>query len=236
MKVTLSFENTISKDISIVVDALRASTTITAGLNNFNEIIPCFSPEEAFKIHAKNKGILAGERNGIRIDGFNLGNSPELVEKYEIQNNDSKILILTTSNGTRIMKNMNSTVLIGSFINAKAVAKSALKMGANHIDVVMAGVKGKFAIEDFLASGEILYWIKKELNNKGKYTISEEAESAILARQDYEKLKEAVYNSHSGKGLEKLGFKNDVDYCLNINTTNNVGIYEKGIIKLLKQN
>ena len=50
MKVTLSFEKTSSEDISIMVDALRASTTITLALNNFNRIIPCFTPEEAFKL------------------------------------------------------------------------------------------------------------------------------------------------------------------------------------------
>jgi 2-phosphosulfolactate phosphatase len=132
------------------------------------------------------------------------------------------------------MKNMDSTILIGSFINAKAVAKSALNMCTDHIDVVMAGRKGNFAIEDFLASGEILYWIEKELNNKNEYEISEKATSAILARYDYDEVKKAIYNSYSGKGLEKLGFKKDVDYCLNKNTTNNVGIYEKGKIKLLK--
>lgn len=50
MKVTLSFENTISDDVSIMVDALRASTTITLALNNFEKIIPCFTPEEGFEL------------------------------------------------------------------------------------------------------------------------------------------------------------------------------------------
>ena len=50
MKITLSFEKTQTKDTSIMVDALRASTTITLALNNFNKIIPCFTPEEAFEL------------------------------------------------------------------------------------------------------------------------------------------------------------------------------------------
>lgn len=53
MKITLSFEKTQTKDTSIMVDALRASTTITLALNNFNKIIPCFTPEEAFELKKK---------------------------------------------------------------------------------------------------------------------------------------------------------------------------------------
>ena len=50
MKVTLSFEESISSDVSIMVDVLRASTTITAALDKFTQIIPCFTPEDAFKL------------------------------------------------------------------------------------------------------------------------------------------------------------------------------------------
>ena len=107
MKVTLSLETTCSEDISIMVDALRASTSITLALNNFEKIIPCFSPEEGFKLKEEIGGILAGERMGEKIEGFDIGNSPATLKDYD---GAEKILILTTSNGTRILKNMNSTV------------------------------------------------------------------------------------------------------------------------------
>ena len=87
MKVTLSFEKTSSEDISIMVDALRASTTITLALNNFNRIIPCFTPEEAFKLKEKYDCVIAGERGGEMIEGFDIGNSPQNVEKYETDRN-----------------------------------------------------------------------------------------------------------------------------------------------------
>ena len=83
MKVTLSFETTISEDISIMVDALRASSTITMALNNFEKVIPCFSPEEALNLKNKTGGILAGERNGKKIEGFDIGNSPTGINEYE---------------------------------------------------------------------------------------------------------------------------------------------------------
>ena len=82
MKVTLSFEQTISDDVSIMVDALRASTTITLALDNFKKIIPCFTPEEAFKLKEKYDGIVAGERGGKMIEGFDIGNSPQRVANY----------------------------------------------------------------------------------------------------------------------------------------------------------
>lgn len=158
MKVTLSLEKTQSKDVSIVVDALRASATITMAFNNFKNVIPAFTPEEARKIAKEKDAILAGERKGKKLKDFDVGNSPEKVENLKT-NKDT--VVITTSNGTRIMEAMKSTVLIGSFVNAHAVADKALEIATSHIDLVMAGRNSEFALEDYLACGEILYWINK---------------------------------------------------------------------------
>lgn len=227
MKVTLSLEKSQSEDVSIMVDTLRASTTITAALSKFKKIIPSFTVENAIKLAKENNGVLAGERNGSKIEGFDIGNSPEGVLNYSTE---SDTLILTTSNGTRILENMNSKVLIGSFINGKALAKSALNISKNHIDLVMAGYKGNFAIEDYLGCGEILYQLC-ELNNE--LEISEFAESAILASRHEESLNRSILKGHSAKRLNKLGSGHDVKFCLQKNISNNVGIYENGIIEVL---
>ncbi len=228
MKVTLSLETSISDDVSIMVDALRASTTITLALNNFEKIIPCFTPEDALNQKKENGGILAGERNGEKIEGFDLGNSPKAAEEYETS---EKTLILTTTNGTRILENMNSTVLVGSLINASAVGEVSAKIAKNHIDVVMAGVKGEFALEDFLASGEILYQICKNLE---EYELNEIAKAAIIASRDYNSLKSGFYNSRSGKRLAKIGYKKDVTCCCQKNISENVAIYTNKELKLIK--
>lgn len=228
MKVTLSFEKTSSKDISIMVDALRASTTITLALNNFNRIIPCFTPEEAFKLKNKYDCVIAGERGGKMIEGFDIGNSPQNVEKYETTKDT---LILTTSNGTRILENMNSTVLVGCMVNAEAVGKKSTQLAKDHIDVVMAGVKGKFALEDFLASGEILYWICQYLD---EYELNDYGKAAILASRDYEALKEGFLNCRSGKRLKELNHEQDIECCFSKNITPNVAIYENNELKLIK--
>lgn len=219
MKVTLSFEESISSDISIMVDVLRASTTITLALNNFKRVVPCFSPDEAFNLKDELGGVLAGERDGAKIEGFDIGNTPWGIKDLKTPQDT---LILTTSNGTRILVNMTSKVLVGCMINAKAVALKSTELACDHIDVVMAGVKGDFAIEDFLASGEILYWISKNLDDS---ELSEYAKAAILASRDYESVKEAFFNSRSGKRLIELNYKYDVELCCLRNISNNVAIY-----------
>ena len=235
MKITLSFEKTSTTDISIMVDALRASSSIVLGLNNFKEIIPCFTPEEAFKLGEEYNAILAGEREGIKIKGFDIGNSPKAIETYKIPPEKKDTLILTTSNGTRILKDMKSTVLVGSIVNAEVVGKKSVKIAENEIDVVMAGYKGNFALEDFLASGEIIYWIEKELaDNSIEFEINDFAKAAILASRDYENVKKAFYSCNSGRKLEKLNSKDDVTYCVQKNISDNVAIYKNGKLKVFK--
>lgn len=228
MKVTLSFEESESSDVSIMVDALRASTTITLALNNFEKIIPCFTPEEAFKLKEELGGVIAGERNGKKIEGCKLGNSPSSLKDY---NTAEEILILTTTNGTRILESMHSKVLVGSMVNAKSVASKSVELAESHIDVVMAGVKGKFAIEDYLAAGEILYWIENGLDD---CEISEYAQTAILATRDYDSLRESFLNSRTAKRLTELGYGDDVELCCLKNMTENVAIYENHELKLIK--
>jgi len=226
MKVTLSFEESISSDVSIMVDALRASTTITLALDNFKKVIPCFTPEEALELKKNMDGVLAGERGGEKIKGFDIGNTPSMIKDYE---SSKENLILTTSNGTRILENMTSKVLVGSMVNAKAVAGKSIKLADNHIDVVMAGVKGEFAIEDFLAAGEILYWINENLNSN---CLSEYAKASVLASRDYNMLKNAFLNSRSAKRLIELGYEDDVILCCEKNISENVAIYNNNELTL----
>ena len=226
MKTTLSFEESSSSDVSIMVDALRASTTITLALNNFKKVIPCFTPEEAFRLRDETGGILAGERGGAKIEGFDIGNTPSEIKDLKTS---SDTLILTTSNGTRILENMNSKILIGSMVNAKAVGEKSIQLASEHIDVVMAGVKGEFAIEDFLAAGEILYWISQ---NSDDCELSEYAKAAVLASRNYEAVKEAFINSASAKRLIKLNYLSDVELCSAKNISENVGIYRDNELTL----
>jgi 2-phosphosulfolactate phosphatase len=93
----------------------------------------------------------------------------------------------------------------------------------------MAGVRGEFAIEDYLASGEILYWIDKLSD---EYELSEYAQTAILASRDYDLLKEAILNSRTAKRLIELGYLDDVELSCERNISDNVAKYENNELTL----
>ena len=222
-------DNTEDKVDKVVDDAKESVDDATEDVRKttYNDIK--FTPEEAFELKKEINGIIAGERSGKRVEGFDVGNSPKDVENYDT---DIETLILTTSNGTRILKDMDSTVLVGSMVNAKAVGYKSVEIAENEIDVVMAGYKGNFALEDFLAAGEILYWICDRLNNECE--ISDYAKAAIMASRDYDALKEGFYNCNSGRKLSRLKSKKDIDCCVLKNISENVAIYENNILKLIK--
>lgn len=222
MRITLSLDRSYSEDLSIMVDALRASTTIITALQSFNNVIPVKDITNAFKMAEIHKAILAGERDGAQIDGFDVGNSP-----VDIKNFKGEVLVLTTTNGTRVLEGMMSKVLIGSFINSQAVAQRALELADDHIEVVMAGVKGKFVIEDFLCAGEIMAHLKDE-------NLDEMALASFIASSDRDLVDEAVRNSDSADGLRTLGLDKDIEFSLKRDIYNTVPIYKDGIIKALK--
>jgi 2-phosphosulfolactate phosphatase len=219
MLVSLSLDKSFSKDVAIMVDVLRASTTITVALNNFDKIIAVKDKNTAIKLAKKYNAVLAGERDGAPITGFDTGNSPVAIKNFK-----GDTLVLTTTNGTRILEGMNAKSLIGSFVNAKAVALKAAELADNHIEIVMAGVRGKFAIEDFLGAGEIISYLTN-------YELDEMALAAYMASRNDEMVKKAVMNSNSALGLQKLGFLDDITLSIKKNIYDIMPIYEKQIIK-----
>lgn len=205
-----------------MVDVLRASTTITVALEKIPYIIPTLEIEEALAMAPEHQAFIAGERRGATIEGFDTGNSP-----IEIQKFSGKALIITTSNGTRILEGIHGRALIGSFINAEAVARKANEIAFDHIEVVMAGVRGMFAIEDFLGAGEII-------SHLHDHELDEMAQAAVLSVQNPSLVDQYVKNSRSALNLGKLGFGPDVDFCLQRNISQIVPQFKEGIIRILK--
>lgn len=223
MYVSLTLENSYSEDVSIMVDVLRASTTITVALESFEEIIPVLEIDEALSLASHQEAILAGERGGATVKGFDTGNSPVEIKKFQ-----GKTLILTTSNGTRILGSMKGIPMIGSFINAKSVARKALEQAHNHIEVVMAGVNGRFAIEDFLGAGAIISHLQSSC------TLDEMALASVLASADIEKIEKTVHESLSAANLRQLGFEKDIKFCLKRDASDLVPVYQNGVIEAQK--
>jgi 2-phosphosulfolactate phosphatase len=140
----------------VVFDILRATTTmITALSNGAPEIIPVSEIAEALALRAKDPNVLlAGERGGTRIEGFDLGNSPR---EFTADRVSEKRIAITTTNGTRALRACAhaAEVHVGSFLNMGAVARVLRKTACDEVMIVCAGTAEEASLEDTLAAGAL---------------------------------------------------------------------------------
>ena len=149
--------------IAVVIDVLRATTVMIQALASGCEAIaPCGEIEDAFRVAAElppGSTILGGERQGLPIEGFDLGNSPA---DYTEDACAGKTLVMTTTNGTRaILASLEADrVLIAAFVNlgetVQALAVNALKVHGLPMHLVCAGTDGRVSVEDTLLSGALV--------------------------------------------------------------------------------
>jgi 2-phosphosulfolactate phosphatase len=141
---------------TIVVDVLRATSTIVQALDSgYERVFCCAEVDEARSLRDElGDAVLAGERGALAIEGFDLGNSPR-----EFLEPRASAVVLTTTNGTRAVAAAaaagSGSVLIGSLLNAGAVAKAARTEGTDTA-IVCAGVDGAFALDDAYCAGRIV--------------------------------------------------------------------------------
>jgi 2-phosphosulfolactate phosphatase len=206
-----------SKDaIVVVVDILRATTVITTMFENgASKIIPVKTIEEA--IEYKQKGyMVVAERDGIKLDFADFGNSPFFFTPEIIKD---KTLVYSTTNGTNaitIGKN-SKQVIIGSFINLSTVVEY-LKSQNSNVLILCAGWKDRFSLEDSLFAGAIVYELLKDKNfttNCDSATISQDM--WIEAKDNLTTYIDKAAHRHR---LKKLGMDDIIDYCFTLNTSN----------------
>src|ERR1700744_2146839 len=146
--------------IVVVIDIFRATTSICYGIDNGAEaIIPVSQVEECLAYQeSRPEYLLAAERNGEVVDGFDFGNSPFSYTKEKV---NGKTIVLTTTNGTHALHLSRSAtkIVIGSFLNLTAVCNWLKKQNEN-ILLVCAGWKNNFNLEDTLFSGAIVEQLK----------------------------------------------------------------------------
>jgi len=214
------------RDIIIVIDVLRCSSTmITALANGAKGIIPVETIKEAWA-HRKEhpEFLLAGERRGLKPKGFDLGNSPF---NFSSETVEGKQIILTTTSGTKAISSAKKgrKVLVGAFLNVEAVADAALKIAEKEqagISIVLSGKMGRFSLEDFLCAGAII----NSLSTK-KVELSDAALAALLAfQQAREYLSAIVQRGSHARYLESIGFEEDVRFCSRINVFQVVPVLE----------
>ena len=185
---------------AIVVDVLRATSTIAQALaSGYRRVLCCAEVEEARALRAQvGEGVLAGERNAVAIPGFDLGNSPrEFTEAL------GETLILTTTNGTRAVLAAAASaeaVLVGSLLNLEAVAAAA--RGGEAVEVVCAGLQGRFTIDDAYCAGRIAELLGGER--------SDAAEAAVLVARSFADPLEGLSASENP---EHAALRKDIAWC-----------------------
>lgn len=222
------------RNIFILVDVLRTSSTIiTALANGAQRVVAVGDIEEAKTIAKQFEGaILAGERFGVEIPTFDLNNSPAKLSKSDVKN---KTIVLTTTNGTRAInaiKPFAKEILIGALINTYAVANVAKTLANKYrtnVTILAVGRIGKFAIEDWIGAGLIAS--RFEINQ-----LTERAKSAaIYANYDQNKIKSFIESSETGKRLKSFKNIEDVEYCSKANLTDVVPIFSNGAFVKFEQ-
>lgn len=200
-------------EITIVVDALRFSSSVIVGLaSRAAAFIPVKTVAEAKRLYRSDKRlILSGEREGLKPRGFHLGNSPTEFKRTDL---DGKTVVITTTNGTKALESSRGSewLLIGSFVNATAVSAAASRLAENEkdISIILASRGGKIFLEDFICAGLLASRITNDMD-----TMNDEAMAAELAwigaENDYERV---IRKSSHAVYLEGIGYGDDVELCL----------------------
>jgi len=186
---------------AVVVDVVRATSTIAQALaSGYRRVLCCAEVEEARGLRERlGEGVLAGERRAEPIPGFDLGNSPrEFAEPL------GETLILTTTNGTRAIvaaaANAES-VLVGSLLNLGAVAAAARESG-DDLEIVCAGLQGRFTIEDAYCAGRLAELIGG--------TRSDAAEAAVRLARSFATAEEGL---RASENPEHAKLDEDISWC-----------------------
>ncbi|MBB6131555.1 2-phosphosulfolactate phosphatase [Mucilaginibacter lappiensis] len=208
--------------IVVVIDIFRATSSICYGIENGAEaIIPVSQVEECSAYREKGLDyLLAAERDGKVVDGFDFGNSPF---SYTTEKVAGKTVVLTTTNGTHALHLSLSAkrIVIGSFLNLTALS-NWLKTQHENILLVCAGWKNNFNLEDSLFAGAVIEQLKTE-----DFVLDD---AAIAANDLFQLGKDDINlylkkTSH-GERLKKLGIEKDIEFCLQVDITTAIPVLE----------
>jgi len=201
--------------IVVIIDIFRATSSICYGIENGAEaIIPVAEVEECAAYREKGLNyLLAAERDGKVVDGFDFGNSPF---SYTHDKVAGKTVVLTTTNGTHALHISRSAkkIVIGSFFNLTALC-NWLKTQNDHILLVCAGWKNNFNLEDTLFAGAVIEQLKT-----GDFKLDDAAIAANdLFQAGKHDINEYLKKTSHSERLKKLGIEKDIEFCLQVDLT-----------------
>ena len=207
--------------VVIVIDALRASVTMTAALaHGATRILPVLTVDEARLAAgtlAPGTFLLGGERGGQRIDGFDLDNSPLGYTRELI---GGTTIVFTTTNGTASLLHarLAARVLIGSFANLTTVC-NAVAADLRPVHILCAGTRDEVSLDDCLPAGAMV----ERLTRAGRQLVAED--SARLCLEAWrsvtgspDRLLEAMRSSRGGRNLVRLGLDADIEFCSRVDS------------------
>ena len=214
--------------VVVVLDLIRASTTMVRALQHgAARVIPCMEPSQAMEAARAEPGsLLGGERGGLALPGFDLGNSPD---EYTPQRVRGKTVCFTTTNGTRAILRARdagaSGVYIGALSNRAAVCRVLMRGNAPHVHLLCAGIEDRVCLDDTIAAGGYAML----LESTGATIAPVQDDSTLLAMDAFAQaaggdivalmkpkvstLEESLKRSQGGRNLAEIGLLGDLRAC-----------------------
>lgn len=225
----------VSESTVVVIDVLRATTTMSQALAaGAIGIVPVLTIEEAHRQAGMfdPPALTGGERGGRPIDGFDLGNSPA---DYTAERVGGRWIVFTTTNGTRAIHACRGAqrVLLGAFVNLSAVCDAL--SDARQIDIVCAGTRGQITREDVLAAGAITMQLAGEesTSNGTAWELNDQAHLAMDAWQRQVQhmtgatwLAQLLRRTEGGRNLLDIGLDDDLDWAAELDRLELVPVWD----------
>jgi 2-phosphosulfolactate phosphatase len=187
-------------DVAVVIDVLRATSTIAQALSIGYERVLCVAELEQARALRGPDRVLAGERGGVAPSGFDLGNSPAALRQPLAAE-----LVLTTTNGSPAIvraAQVANTVMLASIVNLEAVLRA---IPSGDVVLVCCGIDGRFGLEDGYVAGRISAALDGDR--------SDAAVAAECIARGYDGAAEPLHKSADAQALARVGLVADVDWC-----------------------
>lgn len=222
--------------VVLMIDVLRASTTITAALANGARTVVPLESADAVITRAKQLERadvrLAGERKMVPIPGFDLGNSPREMTREAVE---GKTVLFTTTNGTAALLGVQGArdIVVASYVNfgaASTLAKAAAR-GGTDLTLLCAGRERQFSLEDAACAGRYARAVSKHVP---KAELGDGAFACVILDRKYgDRLDQLFADSEHGQALAEAGFAADVEACAAVDAHPIIPVYQDRLITLL---
>ena len=217
----------------VIIDVLRSCTSIAVALSNgASKVIPVESVEEAARLAStlsSKSRLLCGERDGRKVSGFDLGNSPL---EYARERVEGATLIFASTNASPLMAGLleGREQLLLAYVNVGAVADAVRRRGEDLV-IVCAGKNKRFALEDAACAGALV----RRLTSAGEaVAVNDAAEMAREYDRAHGRDPEAILRrSEHGRDLVEMGFEDDLPVCAKIDSVPVVPYLREGRITAL---